>query len=49
MDILVADIPKFFGLILSRDWFEKIHGYFVTDWSHMWLPYNGKPNHIKVE
>ena len=44
IDILVADIPKFYGLILSRDWSKNIHGYFVTHWSHMWLPYNGKPN-----
>jgi len=45
----VADILEFYGLILSRDWFEKLHGYFSTDWSHMWLPYNGTPNQIKVE
>jgi len=49
IDIIVADIPEFYGLILSRDWSEKLHGYFATDWSHMWLPYNGKPNQIKVE
>ena len=49
IDILVADIPEFYGLILSRDWSEKLPGYFATDWSHMWLPYNGKPNQIKVE
>ena len=49
IDILVADIPEFYGLILSMDWSEKLHGYFSTDWSHMWLPYNGKPNQIKVE
>ena len=49
IDILVTDIPDFYGLILRRDWFEKLHGYFATDWSHMWLPYNGKPNRIKVD
>jgi len=49
IDILVANIPKLYGLILKRDWLEKLHGYFATDWSHMWLPYNGKPNQIKVE
>lgn len=27
IDILVVDIPEFNGLILSRDWSEKIHGY----------------------
>eukprot|EP00253_Pinus_taeda_P011398 PITA_11398 len=41
INILVADIPEFYGLILSRDWSENLHGYFSTDWSHMWLPYNG--------
>lgn len=49
IDILVADIPKFYDLILNRDWSEKFHGYFATDWSHMWLPYNGKPNEIRVD
>ena len=49
IDILVAYIPKFYGLILSRDWSEKLHGYFSTDWSHMWLPHNGKPNQIRVD
>jgi len=49
IDILMADIPEFYGLILSRDWSEELHGCFATDWSHMWLPYNSKPNQIKVE
>ena len=37
IDILVVDIPKFYGLILSRDYSEMLHGYFAIDWSHMWL------------
>ena len=45
----MANIPQFHGLILSRDWYEKLHGYFITDWSHMWLPHNGKPNQIRVD
>lgn len=28
IDILVADIPYFYGLILSRGWLEKLHDYF---------------------
>eukprot|EP00253_Pinus_taeda_P005164 PITA_05164 len=40
INILVADIPEFYGLILSRDWSEKLRGYFSTNWWHMWLPYN---------
>jgi len=49
IDILIADIPEFYGLILSRDWSEKLHGYISIDWSHMWLPYKGKPNQIKID
>ena len=29
IDILVVDILDFYGLILSRDWSEKLHGYFA--------------------
>jgi len=42
IDILIADIPKFYGLIISRDWSENLHSYISTDWSHKWLPYKGK-------
>ena len=36
-------------MILSRDWSPKLYGYFTTDWSHIWLPYKGLSNKIKVE
>lgn len=49
IDILVDDIPKFYGLILSRDWSKKLHRYFPTDRSHMWLLHDGKPNQIRVD
>jgi ribonuclease HI len=48
IDIIVVDIPEVYGLFLRRDWSEKLHGYFTIDWSHLWLPENGKPNKIKV-
>jgi hypothetical protein len=35
-------------MFLSRDWSEQLHGYFVTELSHLWLPENGKPNKIRV-
>ena len=35
IDIVVADIPKAYGLVLSRDWLEKLSGYFSSDWSHL--------------
>ena len=49
IDIIVVDIPEAYGVILSRDWFAKLNGYFATDWSHLWLPYKGQPNKINVE
>ena len=49
IDILVADILEAYGLLLSRDWSSQLIGYFATNWSHLWLPYKGKPNQIRVE
>jgi hypothetical protein len=49
IDIVIVDILESYGLLLSRDWSEKLNGYFSTDWSHLWLPYNGQPNKINVE
>ena len=34
---------------MSRDWSAKLNGYFATDWSHLWLPFKGQPNKIKVD
>jgi hypothetical protein len=48
IDIIFVDIPEVYGLFLRRDWSEKLHGYFATDWSHLWLPENRNPNKIKV-
>jgi ribonuclease HI len=48
IDIIVVDIPEVYGMFLSRDWSEKLHGYFAMDWSHLWLPENGNPNKIRV-
>ena len=48
IDIIVVDILEVYGLFLSRDWSENLHGYFATDWSHLWLPENGQPNKIRI-
>ena len=48
INIVVADIPNAYGLVLSRDWSAKLNGYFASDWSHPWLPYKGSPNQIKI-
>ena len=48
IDIVVADIPDAYGIVLSRDWSVKLNGYFASDWSHLWFPYKGSPNQIKI-
>ena len=49
IDIIVADIPEAYGLFLSRDWSQKLDGYFATDWSHLWIPHKGHPNKIRID
>ena len=46
--VVVSYIPEAYGLVLSRDWSTKLNGYFASNWSHLWLPYKGSPNQIKV-
>ena len=48
IDIVVADIPDGYGIILNRDWSARLKGYFASDWSHLWLPHKGVPNRIKI-
>ena len=48
IDVVVEDIPEAYGLVLSRDWSTNLNGYFASDWAHMWLPYKGSPNQIKI-
>ena len=48
IDIVVEDIPNDYGLVLSIDWSAKLNGYFSSDWSHLWLPYKGILNKIKI-
>jgi hypothetical protein len=43
------DMGEIGKLMVNLLWSKKLHGYFSTDWSHLWLPYNGNPNQIKVE
>ena len=49
IDIVIVDIREYYGLLLSRYWSSKIQGYFSIDWSHLWLPYKGRNNQIRVE
>jgi ribonuclease HI len=49
IDIIVVDIPKAYGLLLSQDWSEKLNGYFSTNWTHLWLPLKGHTNMIRID
>jgi hypothetical protein len=49
IDIIVVDIPEAYGLLLSRDWSEKLNGYFSTYWDHLWLPLKGHTNMINID
>ena len=44
IDIVVADIPDVYGLVLSQNWSTRLNGYFASDWSHLWLPQYESPN-----
>jgi hypothetical protein len=49
IDIIVVDIPNIYGILLSRDWYVVLDGYFSIDWSHLWLSYNAKLNQVRVD
>jgi len=42
IDIIVMDIPDSYGLFLIRVRSQNHSQYFSMDWSHIWLPHNGK-------
>jgi hypothetical protein len=46
--IIVVDIPEAYGLLLSRDWSEKLNRYFSTNWTHLWLPLKEHTNMIRI-
>ena len=48
IDVIIVDIPKEYRVILGRDWSDKLNKYFATYWYHLWLPFKGQPNKIKV-
>lgn len=48
VDISVVDVADTYGLILGRDWARRLNGYMATDFSHMWLPWKGLANQIRI-
>jgi hypothetical protein len=49
IDIIVVDIPDNYGILLCWYWSIALNGYFATNLSLLWIPYNGKMNHIKID
>jgi hypothetical protein len=49
IDIIVVDIPDNYFVFLRRDWSVMLNVYFSTNWSHLWIPFNGKTNQIRIE
>lgn len=48
IDIVILDIPKLYGLILSRNWLHHLKGFMDTNLTQLWLPSKGEPNKIKI-
>jgi hypothetical protein len=49
IDIIIVNILEAYGLLLIRDWSEKLNGYFSTDWAHLWIPLKGYKNMIRID
>ena len=49
IDIIVVDILEAYGLLLSRDWSEKLNGYLSMEWAHLWLPLKGHTDMIMID
>lgn len=47
--VQVVQIPPKYGMPLSRDWSETLNGFWSTCFKHLWLPWRGLPNQIKVQ
>jgi hypothetical protein len=43
----LVDILEAYGLLLSKDWSQKLQVYFASDC--LWLLWNGKPNKITID
>lgn len=48
VDLQVVNIPPKYGMLLSRNWSSTLNGYWSMDFKHLWLPWKGVTNQIKV-
>ena len=50
MDVVVADIPARFGMLLSRSWGEKLGGVLKLDFTYAIIPvFNGEERRLYRE
>ena len=49
MDIVVADIPPKYGMLLSRSWGEKLHGTLQLDMSYSTISVFGQQRKLYKE
>lgn len=45
----MVDVPKTYGLLLSREWTKFLWGWFSIDFTQLWLPWKGLNNQIKID
>lgn len=48
IDTIMVDIPHNYGICLSRYWSAMLNGCYSIGWSHLWIPFNRKLDHIKI-
>lgn len=49
IDIQVVEIPGAYGMLVSRDWTRVLNGWLHSSFTHMWLPWRGVANQIRIE
>ncbi len=49
IDIHVINIPKMYGMLLSREWTKCLRGWFSMDFTQLWLAWKGLNNQIKID
>lgn len=47
--IQVVDILATYRIILGWDFIQALNGCAATDFSHLWLPWKGLPNYIRID
>lgn len=48
IDVQVVEIPDIYGMLLSINRSRDMNEYISIDWSHLWLPWRGIANQIRL-